>query len=556
MDESAYRHRADARARPPSLTGTPGLLGELLSLPPAEPSAPVSRPRSVYSVTPPFLRPAGLPAALHKPAPYKPPILPAAVHAPVSLPEDAAAAPPSVFSASAPFWMPPHRDHPQQPMLAPQRQHQQEQKQEQTQGQEQEHEQPRPRALTDNSQPLSAGFAGATRRGSLPSRVAPTRRRGSSAARPRTPPVALASPRAALSPGTASCSRRSTCEDVWCDAERDLLSGSFDQNQNQQQQQQQQNQQQQKRHERQRSVSLLPAPPHGTAAAVPLARTGTGADASGQAGGSGESLAALLSALPPPAGAARPVVLPPGFCDGPADLRAAVLNPAAFDVGAARGARFFVIKAPGERDVLASVRHGAWASSDAGTRRLAAALRDAHALGQPVYLFFSVNGSGQFCGAAQLVRVLEACSSDAPAVPPAGPADERRRAVFGVRWLFVKNVPNSYLRHIRMPNCDNRPVTNCRDAQELLAPQGLEVLAVFYSFCHSTSLLDAVLGAPTVAAPASAAPVVPRPAHSKSASSRDVRCAVLPLRAPLSVPSSPAPPALSPFDYSSPSFLR
>lgn len=541
MDASACRHRADARARPPSLTGTPGLLGELPSLPHQPPAPePVSRPRSVYAVPPPFLRAAAGPSPVHKPAPYKPPILPLAQ---LPAPQDPPAL--SVFSSSTPFWVP-HRDHPQQPLLAPQRQHYQQQEQPRPLAEEtaEEHDAHRPRALTDHAQKQDAAAAAAAgRRGSLPSRVAPVRRRGSSA-KTRTPPVALVSPRTAASPGTSTSSRRSTCEDVWCDAERDLVVPLLPQDPGTPLLQKQQQQQQQPRHERQRSVSLLPAPTHPAARAAPSAAPAEDACC---------SLAALLSALPPPSAAAQPVVVPAGFCDGPADLRAAVLNPAAFDVAAARGARFFVIKAPSERDVLASVRHGVWATSDAGARRLASALHGPPPLPPPtgVYLFFSVNGSGQFCGVAQLVRALEpAVAGASGSGSGSGGGDERRRALFGVRWLFVKNVPNSYLRHIRMPNCDNRPVTNCRDAQELLEPQGHEMLAVFYSFCHSTSLLDAVLGPPAPAPAASAQPY-PRSAHSRSASSKDGRGpalvpSALPLRAPLSVPSSPAPPALSP----------
>ena len=36
---------------------------------------------------------------------------------------------------------------------------------------------------------------------------------------------------------------------------------------------------------------------------------------------------------------------------------------------------------------------------------------------------------------------------------------------FKVRWIYVKDVPNSQLRHIRLENNENKPVTNSRDTQ-------------------------------------------------------------------------------------------
>ena len=36
---------------------------------------------------------------------------------------------------------------------------------------------------------------------------------------------------------------------------------------------------------------------------------------------------------------------------------------------------------------------------------------------------------------------------------------------FKVKWIYVKDVPNSQLRHIRLENNENKPVTNSRDTQ-------------------------------------------------------------------------------------------
>ena len=45
---------------------------------------------------------------------------------------------------------------------------------------------------------------------------------------------------------------------------------------------------------------------------------------------------------------------------------------------------------------------------------------------------------------------------------------------FNVKWIYVKDVPNSQLRHIRLENNENKPVTNSRDTQ-------VKILYVYYS---------------------------------------------------------------------------
>ena len=59
-----------------------------------------------------------------------------------------------------------------------------------------------------------------------------------------------------------------------------------------------------------------------------------------------------------------------------------------------------------EDDVHKSIKYGVWASTDTGNRRLDAAYRESCNRG-PIYLFFSVNASGQFSGLAQMESALD-----------------------------------------------------------------------------------------------------------------------------------------------------
>ena len=45
--------------------------------------------------------------------------------------------------------------------------------------------------------------------------------------------------------------------------------------------------------------------------------------------------------------------------------------------------------------------------------------------------------------------------------------NDKFKAQFMVKWIYVKDVPNRQFRHIRLENNENKPVTNSRDTQEI-----------------------------------------------------------------------------------------
>ena len=77
-----------------------------------------------------------------------------------------------------------------------------------------------------------------------------------------------------------------------------------------------------------------------------------------------------------------------------------------------------------------------------------------------------------------------------------------------MKWIYVKDVPNSQLRHIRLENNENKPVTNSRDTQvdqitglgcgrselfvfqEVPPEKGRQVLKIIHSYKHATSIFD------------------------------------------------------------------
>jgi hypothetical protein len=157
------------------------------------------------------------------------------------------------------------------------------------------------------------------------------------------------------------------------------------------------------------------------------------------------------------------------------------INPTEFDCD--QFAKFYVIKSYSEDDVHKSIKYSLWTSTDNGNSRLDEAYCQWNENG-PVYLFFSVNASGQFVGVAQMMSPLDFnTKSDCW-------HQDKWNGRFSVKWIFIKDIPNSHLRHIRLSNNDNKPVTNSRDTQEILLEPGKELLKIFRDYKTKTSILD------------------------------------------------------------------
>ncbi|KFO07926.1 YTH domain family protein 2, partial [Balearica regulorum gibbericeps] len=157
-------------------------------------------------------------------------------------------------------------------------------------------------------------------------------------------------------------------------------------------------------------------------------------------------------------------------------------NPKDFDWNPKHG-RVFIIKSYSEDDIHRSIKYNIWCSTEHGNKRLDAAYRSMNGKG-PVYLLFSVNGSGHFCGVAEMKSAVDynTCAGVW--------SQDKWKGRFDVRWIFVKDVPNSQLRHIRLENNENKPVTNSRDTQEVPLEKAKQVLKIIATYKHTTSIFD------------------------------------------------------------------
>ncbi|CAI9101555.1 OLC1v1038909C5 [Oldenlandia corymbosa var. corymbosa] len=153
-------------------------------------------------------------------------------------------------------------------------------------------------------------------------------------------------------------------------------------------------------------------------------------------------------------------------------------------------AKFFVIKSYSEDDIHKCVKYDVWSSTPNGNKKLDAAFREAEAKASetgtkcPIFLFFSVNASGQFVGVAEMIGQVDFNKN----------MDfwqlDKWNGFFPLKWHIVKDLPNNLLKHIILENNENRPVTFSRDTQEVGLKQGIEMLNIFKSYSAKTTLLD------------------------------------------------------------------
>uniref|UniRef100_A0A6B2EMK6 Putative yth domain protein n=1 Tax=Phlebotomus kandelakii TaxID=1109342 RepID=A0A6B2EMK6_9DIPT len=159
-------------------------------------------------------------------------------------------------------------------------------------------------------------------------------------------------------------------------------------------------------------------------------------------------------------------------------------NPLELDLDRVANARFFVIKSYSEDDIHRSIKYEIWCSTEHGNKRLDQAYREREREAGVVYLFFSVNGSGHFCGIAQMISNVDYNSNSSVW------SQDKWKGTFKVKWVYVKDVPNMQLRHIHLENNENKSVTNSRDTQEVPHPKGIQVYKIIHAYKHTTSIFD------------------------------------------------------------------
>ena len=116
-----------------------------------------------------------------------------------------------------------------------------------------------------------------------------------------------------------------------------------------------------------------------------------------------------------------------------------------------------------------------------GNKRLDKAYNELVSTGNPnidgKIFFFLVNSLGKFCGIAEMKSAIDFTAS-----LDIWCEQTRWKGIFPVEWLLIKDVPNKFFQHLKIPANEFKPVTNSRDTQEIPFEIGISMLKIISSF--------------------------------------------------------------------------
>ena len=149
--------------------------------------------------------------------------------------------------------------------------------------------------------------------------------------------------------------------------------------------------------------------------------------------------------------------------------------------------KFFVIKSFSEEDVHKSIKYNVWSSSKNGNLTLSNAFNIAKEKNGNVYLFYSCNGSGRYCGVAKMKTPV-----DENRTFEFWTQDNKWPGLFEVEWIFIKDVPFKEFKDIiiTMKDGEIKPVSNSRDTQEIPFEQAKIMMEKIEIYQNSNTILE------------------------------------------------------------------
>ena len=150
--------------------------------------------------------------------------------------------------------------------------------------------------------------------------------------------------------------------------------------------------------------------------------------------------------------------------------------------------KFFVIKSFTEEDIHKSMKYGVWSSSKYGNTMLNKAFNNVTKYNKGnVYLFFSCNKSGRYCGVAKMIS-----SVDENKIFELWTQDNKWPGLFNVEWIFIKDVPLKEFKNImiQMASGEIRPVSHSRDAQEIPFNNAKVMMEIFSKYENCNTIFE------------------------------------------------------------------
>ena len=149
--------------------------------------------------------------------------------------------------------------------------------------------------------------------------------------------------------------------------------------------------------------------------------------------------------------------------------------------------KFFVIKSFTEEDIHKSMKYGVWSSSKNGNKILDNNYKLCEKKNANVFLFFSCNKSGRFCGVCKMITPV-----DQNKIFELWTQDNTWPGLFKVEWIFIKDVPLRLFNNqfIVMNNNQIRPISHSRDTQEIPFNKAKIMMEQFAKYKNSNTIFE------------------------------------------------------------------
>lgn len=140
--------------------------------------------------------------------------------------------------------------------------------------------------------------------------------------------------------------------------------------------------------------------------------------------------------------------------------------------------KFFVIKSFNIENIKLSFQNNIWSSTKRGNKKLSTEYSKLKP-GAKIFLLFSVNKSGKFCGVAEMTSNL--IHNDPRSNIWSNEVHREFPDLFQVKWLFARDIHNKLLKHFNITDSDGtfKPITHSRDVDQVSLEIGRTLLKMF-----------------------------------------------------------------------------
>ena len=156
-------------------------------------------------------------------------------------------------------------------------------------------------------------------------------------------------------------------------------------------------------------------------------------------------------------------------CAFPSTLK---MNDPGFNLKKIKQARFFVLRSTCDDDIHKAIKYGIWTSTYKNNLILNDLYRKYRRDKIPIFLIFTVVGSGQYCGLAQMASEVELKKTFSYWWE-----EVKWSGVFKINWIYVKDVLYEEVEDVLLPS--GNKIISCKDGSELDFKTGHRMLEKF-----------------------------------------------------------------------------